>query len=174
MKMNLRLLAIPLMAAFLFSGVARAENMSDQEIGEIMKTVNDAEVDAAKAAKSRAENAEVKQFAKDMISAHEGNNKEAKKVFKKADIDPKSNDFAKNIKKDSKEKLADLKKKKGSDFDRAYIESQIMMHQQVITDLETKYIPAVQNADFKAFLETTKSHVQEHLAKAQSIQSSLK
>ena len=70
--------------------------------------------------------------------------------------------------------MSELKKKKGSDFDKAYIENQVMMHQQVLNDLESKYIPATQNSDFKAFLETTKAHVQEHLTKAQQIQSTLK
>ncbi|KYG66150.1 hypothetical protein AZI86_03555 [Bdellovibrio bacteriovorus] len=172
---SLKLAALPLvLSAFMFGGFAHAANLSDQEVGEILKTVNDAEIDAAKAAKSRASNSEVKTFAKDMENAHENNNKEAKKVFKKADIDPKNNDIAKNLKKDAKDKLAELKKKKGSDFDKAYIENQIMMHQQVLNDLEQKYIPATQNSDFRAFLETTKTHVQEHLSKAQQIQSTLK
>lgn len=175
MKKSLKLVALPLvLSAFMFGGFAHAKNLSDQEIGEILKTVNDAEIDAAKAAKSRASSAEVKTFAKDMISSHEDNNKEAKKVLKKADIDPKSNDIAKNLKKDAKDKLSEIKKKKGSDFDKAYIENQISMHQQVINDLEQKYIPATQNSDFRAFLETTKTHVQEHLSKAQQIQSTMK
>lgn len=175
MKMSLKLATFPLvLSAFLFAGTSHAQNLSDQEIGEILKTVNEVEIDAAKAAKSRASNPEVKQFAKDMETAHEDNNKEAKTVFKKADIDPKRNDVAKTLKKDAKDKLSELKKKKGAEFDKAYIDNQITMHQQVLNDLDQKFIPAAKNPEFKTFLETTRAHVQEHLSKAQQIQSTIK
>lgn len=162
-----------LLFAFLFAGPAHAANLSDREVGEILKTVNDAEIDAAKAAKSRADHANVKQFARDMEVAHETSNKDAKQIFKRADISPKSNDVAKNLKKEAKDKLSELKKKKGRDFDKAYIENQISMHQQVLNDLDQKFIPGAQNEDFRAFLETTRTHVQEHLDKAKEIQTSL-
>lgn len=192
--MNLKLLVIPAIAAFSFSfanaqsgqggmqggsqGSMQAQgtqtsNLTQEEVAEILKTANDAEIDMAQAAKRRAENKEVKEFAKHMEEQHKENNKEAKKVTKKADIDMKNNDTAKSLKKDSKEKLAELKKKKGADFDRAYIENQVQMHEMVLRDLNEKFIPAAQNPEFKAFLETTKTHVQEHLSKAQQIQQTL-
>lgn len=170
----LKLTALPVvLVAFMMGAITHAQTLSDQEIGEILKTVNDAEIDAAKAAKSRAENADVKQFASHMVDEHENNNKEAKNVFKKTDMKPKNNDIAKNLKKDAKNQLSELKKKKGTDFDKAYIQNQITMHERVANDLETKYIPAAQNAEFKAFLENTKTHVQNHLEKAKQIQSTL-
>ncbi len=166
---------LPLLVASFMFGAAHAAttDMSDKEIAEIMKTANDAEIDAAKAARSRADNKEVKDFAKHMIDEHEKNNKEAKQVLKKADISPKSNEMAKTLKKDSKEKLSELKKMKGAEFDKAYIDEQVAMHQQLLNDLEQKYIPAAQNPELKAFLEKTKTHVQEHLSKAQQIQQTI-
>lgn len=175
MRKFLQLTALPVvLIAFMMGALTHAQTLSDQEIAEILKTVNDSEIDAAKAAKSRADHADVKQFARDMESAHEQNNKEAKNVFKKADMKPKNNDIAKNFKKDAKNQLSELKKKKGNDFDRAYLENQIAMHERVLSDLEGKYIPAAQNTDFKAFLENTKTHVQNHLDKAKQLQSALR
>ncbi|XGC80378.1 DUF4142 domain-containing protein [Bdellovibrio bacteriovorus] len=195
--MNLKLLVIPVIASLSLSfahaqsgqggqggmqggsqGSMQAQgtqtsNLTQEEVAEILKTANDAEIDMAQAAKRRAENKEVKEFAKHMEEQHKENNKEAKKVTKKADIDMKNNDTAKSLKKDSKDRLAELKKKKGADFDKAYIESQVQMHEMVLRDLNEKFIPAAQNPEFKAFLETTKSHVQEHLSKAQQIQQTL-
>ncbi|UOF00926.1 DUF4142 domain-containing protein [Bdellovibrio reynosensis] len=188
--MNFKLLVIPVIASLSVSfahaqsgqgggsmqapsATQTTTNLTQEEVAEILKTANDAEIDMAQAAKRRAENKEVKDFAKHMEEQHKENNKEAKKITKKADIDMKNNDTAKSLKKDAKDKLADLKKKKGADFDKAYIENQIAMHEMVLRDLNEKFIPAVQNPEFKAFLETTKSHVQEHLSKAQQIQQSL-
>lgn len=186
--MIMKLLIIPL-AAISFAITSHAQSgggsmpgttaettttaISQGEAAEILKTANEAEIDLAQAAKHRAENKEVKEFAKSMEDMHKESNKEAKKIFKKADIDTKNNEMAKSMKKDAKEKLADLKKKKGNDFDKAYIENQIAMHEQVLKDLNEKLIPAAQNPEFKAFLETTKAHVEEHLSKAQQIQQSI-
>ncbi|MFS4461024.1 DUF4142 domain-containing protein [Bdellovibrio sp. HCB2-146] len=147
--------------------------LADQEIAEIMMTANDAEIDAAKLAKSRASSSAVKDFAEHMINEHTNNMKQGKKITKDEKIKAKSNEEAKNLKATAKDQLAELKKKKGADFDRAYIGTQVAMHQQLLTDLETKLIPQAQNPQFKNFLNETKTHVEQHLSKAKEIQSSM-
>lgn len=156
----------------LFSAV-HAWALSDSEIAEVLMTANDAEIDAAKVAKSKASDKTVKDFAEEMVSEHEANEKESKKITKDEKIKAKSNDTAKDLKKEAKEKLSDLKKKSGKDFDLAYIQSQINMHQQLLKDLEQKYIPQAQNTQFKKFLSETKNHVEQHLAKAKEVESTL-
>jgi putative membrane protein len=144
---------------------------SENEIADIVHTANDMEIKAAKGAKSQATNPEVKEFAQHMITAHETNNKEIKEVTKKEKIRPRSNETSKDIKKDASSKWSDIKKMEGAAFDKAYIDQQVAMHQQLLQDLENIYIPAATNADFKDFLTKTKDHVQQHLSEAQNIQS---
>lgn len=165
--------ALPLVFAAFGMHYAHAETVSESHIAEIMETVNDAEIDVAKTAKSRAEHKDVKEFAKHMISEHEKNNKEGKKVIKSAKIDAEDNTSADNIEADAKKKIDELKKMKGNDFDRAYIGTQVTMHQQVLKDLNEIYIPSAKNPEFKAYLEKTRDHVQQHLTKAQEIQNKL-
>jgi putative membrane protein len=166
--------AATVLVSTLFLAHAQAQTAPDQnQVAKIMKTANDMEIKAAKVAKSKAQNAEVKAFAEEMIKAHEENNKEAKKITKTNDINPKSSDGSKSLEKEAESKVSDMKKMKGLDFDKAYIDSQVNMHEQLLTDLDTKFIPAATNVNFKTFLETTKSHVQEHLAKAKTIQATL-
>ncbi|MEK2645752.1 DUF4142 domain-containing protein [Bdellovibrio sp. BCCA] len=155
-----------------FSAV-HAWALSDSEIAEVLMTANEAEIDAGKVAKSKAADKTVKDFAEHMVSEHEENKKEGKKITKDEKISTKSNDTAKDLKKDAKEKLSDLKKRKGKDFDLAYIQNQINMHQQLLTDLEQKYIPQAQNPQFKNFLNETKTHVEQHLAKAKEVEATL-
>jgi putative membrane protein len=78
-----------------------------------------------------------------------------------------------DIKAQAKSKMTNLKSKSGADFDRAYLDSQVMMHQQVATDLQSRLIPAAKNSEFKSFLQETLSHVQSHLTEAQKLQSSI-
>lgn len=163
---------------FAFSGYhltasAQAVAPSDGEIVEILKTANETEIDSAKLAKKRAENKEVKDYAQMMIDQHELTNKQSKKITKEENIKKKSNDMAKALKDESKTKMSDLKKKKGSDFDRSYIEQQVTMHQQLLNELDQTLIPSAQNDSLKTFLQSTRDHIQEHLTKAQSLQANL-
>jgi len=149
------------------------EALTDAKIVEIMKVANEGEVDLAKTAKSKAENKDVKEFAKKMIDEHKKNEKEVKEAAKKAKVKHEDSAQSKDIEKTAKAKRDELKKLKGKEFDKAYIDQQISMHQQLLDDLNTKLIPAAQSPDVKSYLEATKTHVQEHLSRAQAIQTSL-
>ncbi|MNL17561.1 hypothetical protein D3C87_1386610 [compost metagenome] len=166
---------LPLVISAFFAGSAFAANPTDPEIAEILKTANDGEMKVAKVAKSHAENKDVQDFAKMMIESHKKNEKEGKEVFKKAKIKPKSNETAKLMKKETEAKIKELKaqKKNSAEFDRAYIESQIAMHQQLLNDLDATLIPNAKSEDLKTYLTETRNHVQEHLTKAQQIQTSM-
>lgn len=165
---------LPVIAMAMFAAPAFAAP-NDQEIAEIMKTANEGEIDAAKLAEKHASNPEVKDYAKKMVDEHKANEKEGKDAFKKGDISPKNNDIAKAMKKDTKAKIKALKehKKNTAEFDKAYIDSQVAMHQQLLNDLDSNLIPNAKNEDLKAYLTKTREHVQEHLTKAQQIQSSI-
>lgn len=148
---------------------------SDAEIMRIVATANQAEVDAAKLAMKNAKSNDVKNFAKHMQAEHSKNTQQAMSIAKKNKVTPAVDVAAADqMQKDAQAKMDDLKKQKGADFDRAYMDSMVEMHQQVLNDLNNTLIPAAQNPQLKSFLETTKTHVQDHLAKAEKIQSSLK
>lgn len=173
-KTKVYFVAVATLASFAFTGIARAQTPNDSQIAEIMKTANEAEIKAAKAAKSKATDAKVKDFAEHMIKDHEQNIKDEKNITKKQDIKLKNSDTAKSLKKDADQKLSDVKKAKGAEFDKAYIDMQVAMHQDLLNHLDQTFIPNAQNADFKAYLQTTREHVQQHLAKAQEVQASLR
>lgn len=166
------LAAIGLMVGGASSAQAQ-ETMTDAKIVEVMKVANEGEVDLAKMAKSRAEHKDVKDFAKKMIDEHKKSEKEAKDVAKKAKVKAEESTASKDLKNVAKTKEKDLKNFKGKEFDKAYIDQQISMHQQLLDDLNQKLIPAAQSPELKTYLEATKAHVQEHLSRAQEIQTTL-
>lgn len=171
MKIKFLLLAVALSSVFAIS--VHAQALNDHQIAEIMEEANDAEIDAAKLAKDDAKNAEVKEFAKHMMDEHKMNNKEAKKVVKKNDIDPEKSEMSKALKEDAKNKRAVLKKQKNMNFDKMYMEQQVSMHTQLLNDLDQKFIPAAQKPEFKAHLQATREHVSKHLEQAKAIQAKL-
>lgn len=53
------------------------------------------------------------------------------------------------------------------------MEQQVAMHSQLLTDIDTKFLPATQSPALKTHLEATKVHVKAHLEKAKAIQAKL-
>lgn len=166
------LFSLSFLTAMAFSPTYAA-TPSDAEIAEVMENANEASINAGKLAERKASNDEVKSFAKMMVDTHKQNEKDSKKVSKSTKIKPKASDMSKDLKKDANEKISSLRSLKGTEFDKAYISSQIDMHQKLLTDLDTNLIPNAQNPEFKSFLEKTKTHVQDHLTQAKRIQESL-
>jgi putative membrane protein len=149
--------------------------VGDAEILDAMKTANTAEIDAAKIAEKKASKSEVKDFAKMMIKEHKGNLNTAMTVGKQASLTPAGNETSTAIKTDADTKLGTLKSTaaKSTEFDKTYIDQQVAMHQDLLNKLNDTFIPNAKSAPLKSYLETTKTHVEEHLAKATSIRDSL-
>ena len=148
--------------------------LSEAEVAHILKTVNDTEIDIAKLAKRKANNTHVKGFADLMEAAHMVNNEDHKAVMKDAQIKPENNSISKTMRKNSKNKIKQLKQNKETKvFDRIYVESQVMMHKQLLDDLDQKYIPNQQDARFKAYLEKTREHVLSHYNQALELQAKI-
>lgn len=150
-----------------------AGTLTDGQIMHILKTADEGEVDLGKLAKSRAQNKDVKEFAKQMVDEHKKNEKEGKDIAKKTKVEMTKNDTSTSLEKMVDTEESNLKKLKGADFDKAYIGNQITMHKQLLDDLNQKLIPAAQSPELKTHLENTKSHVEKHLTRAQQIQDSL-
>lgn len=162
-----------LSASLLMTGVALAQNLAEPQITEIMKVANEGEISAAKLAKQRAQNDQVKAFANKMIDEHRKNEKDVKKVSSKKDIGMDNSEAAKALKKQAKETVKNLKDKKDAEFDKAYMASQVDMHQSLLDQIEDKFMPAVQTPELKDYLAKTRDHVKVHLEEAKAIQRSI-
>ena len=54
----------------------------------------------------------------------------------------------------SPEKLAELAKLKGAEYDKAYVANEVAYHKAVNGALETQLIPSASNAELKSLLQT--------------------
>ena len=147
---------------------------TDGQITSLMMAANQAEIDEAKMAKSKAQNKAVKDFANHMMTEHSKNEKEGKDLAKKVGVKPNA-DFAPLVamKKDAAAMSSQLQKAKGLEFDKAYMANQIAMHQDLLAKLNDQLIPNAKNTEIRNYLESTKSHVQAHLDMAKSVQSQI-
>lgn len=135
------------------AGMARAETkLNDLEIAHAAYTADVIDIEYAKIALAKSQNAEVKEFANLMIRDHTAVNEGAGALLKKLNAQPQDNDFSKALNAGAEKKKAELNALSGVAFDRAYAANELAYHQIVNKTVGESWIPTVQNPDLKAFL----------------------
>jgi putative membrane protein len=147
--------------------------LTDGEIVAVTSTANAGEIEMANLAAKTATSADVKNFAAMMITQHKDMETKGKALATKAKITPADNDASTALKTDVQSTITSLKTQKGKDFDKAYMESQVKAHRDVLNLFDNKLLPNAQNSDLKTLLTDGRSHVAAHLAKAEEIQKKL-
>ena len=79
-----------------------------------------------------------------MVRDHEAVNKQALDLVKKLKVTPEDNDTSKTLSKQAADKLAELGKLKGAEYDKAYVANEVAYHKAVNGALETPLIPVGQ------------------------------
>ena len=163
-------------ALSLLTGAALAQGAkpTDPQIAHIAYTAGVLDITAAKQAISKASNKDVKAFAEDMVRDHEAVNKQALDLVKKLKVTPEDNDTSRTLSKNAADKLAELGKLKGAEFDKAYVANEVAYHKAVNGALETLLIPSASNAELKSLLQTGLKIFQGHQQHAEHVAAELK
>jgi putative membrane protein len=163
-------------ALSLLTGAALAQGAkpTDPQIAHIAYTAGVIDITAAKQAISKASSKDVKAFAEDMVRDHEAVNKQALDLVKKLKVAPEDNDTSKALSKQATDKLAELSKLKGVEFDKAYVNNEVTYHKAVNSALETQLIPSANNAELKGLLQTGLKIFQGHQQHAEHVAAGLK
>ena len=156
------------------AALAQAAKPTDPQIAHIAYTAGVIDINAAKQAISKASNKDVKAFAEGMVRDHEAVNKQALDLVKKLKVTPEDNDTSKTLSKQATEKLAELNKLKGAEYDKAYVANEVAYHKAVNGALETQLIPSASNAELKSLLQTGLKIFQGHQQHAEQIATKLK
>lgn len=155
------------------SNPASTETMTDPEIFSMLKSANQGEIDAGRMAESKATNAAVKAFAKDMVTDHTMLLNQGNALAKKLNVVPKPA-ATDSIEAHDKSVAATLKQEpKGAGFDSAYVNNQVLGHQNTL-DLVKRAEDQAQNDQLKALLKNAEPVIQRHLDRIKDIQGKLK
>ena len=152
---------------------ASAAALSDPQIAHVAVTANAIDSAAGALAATKAQKADVKDFARTMVRDHGAVNKEAVALAKRLNVTPQDNDVSKQLMTDADQARATLQGKSAAEFDRAYIDREVQYHQAVLDALDKTLIPGAQNADLKALLDKVRPNVAAHLERAKQIQGTL-
>lgn len=142
-------------------GAANGMMKLDPSSARFIHTVgiaNTFEIQSSQLALQKTDNADVKQFAQQMIDDH------TKAGAKLAGITKHDQLPAPPTQLDSKHKkiMGSLQDKSGAAFDRAYIQAQTKAHHEAV-NLFAKYGRSGENSDLKQFASTTLPTLQSHL-----------
>lgn len=128
------------------------------------------EIQAAKLAEKRSKNPDVKAFAAMMIHDHTQSTAALKAAIKATGA---TLSLPTDLPADKKSKLDALTSAAPADFDKAYMQSQVMVHQDALTIMKA-YGANGDSPQIKDFANQTAVVVQTHLDKASNIRDSLK
>lgn len=126
------------------------------------------EVELSKLATTKATNADVKKFADMMIMDHTAAGEQLKTIAKTKNIT-----LPDSVNADSKKAIADLSKKSGPDFDKAYVDKMVSDHKSTV-DMFESASKNLKDADLKAFVDKTLPTIKGHLDNIKKIKSSMK
>jgi putative membrane protein len=156
------------------AALAQGAKPTDPQIAHIAYTAGVIDIAAAKQAATKASHKDVKAFATDMVRDHEAVNKQALDLVKKLKVTPEDNDTSRSLSKSAADKLAELDKLKGAEFDKAYVANEVAYHKAVNGALETLLIPSASNAELKSLLQTGLKIFQGHQQHAEQVAAALK
>jgi putative membrane protein len=156
------------------AALAQGAKPTDAQIAHIAYTAGVIDIAAGKQAIEKASNKDVKAFAQDMVRDHEAVNKQALDLVKKLKVTPEDNDTSKTLSKQATEKLAELAKLKGAEYDKAYVANEVAYHKAVNGALETQLIPSASNTELKSLLQTGLKIFQGHQQHAEQVAAKLK
>ncbi|HEY6516272.1 MAG TPA: DUF4142 domain-containing protein [Steroidobacteraceae bacterium] len=162
-----------ILSAVLAPAWAQGGLPSDPQIAAIVVTANQVDIDAGTLAEHKAHAADVKAFAKRMVTDHTGVNQAAVALAGKLHLTPESNPTSESLKQGGEQNIAALDKLQGKAFDKAYIDHEVAYHQAVLDAMDKVLIPGAQNPQLKALLVKVRPAFVDHLEHAKHIQSML-
>jgi len=123
------------------------------------------EIMTGKLAEQNAQSPAVKEFARHMIQDHTKSSQELMQIVQKSGHQP-----AKQLDQEHQQMASKLKDLKGQDFDKMYMQMQVMAHQKAVALFKSESQNA-QDQQLKAFAEKTLPVIQQHAQMAQKIAS---
>jgi putative membrane protein len=143
--------------------------LADADIANVIHEVNAGEIAAGKIAQTKATNADVKAYAREMVTAHTALDKKGASITGATGA---SNAAIRDSVVNANEAMASelQSASSGAAFDKTYIDGQVMGHQNTLNFLQAAQ-NQTQNAELKSMITAAIPDVQKHLDRARELQS---
>lgn len=143
------------------------EAYSDANAVAYLQTVNTGEIESAALAKTKARDAQIKAYARQMEIDHTQMKNEVADAAQRLGLTASATD--QDVLENHQEKMRELNEAQaGNDFDDKYIDAQVEAHRDALDKLDDA-IEKTQNAEFRALLQKARGAVDGHLKKAEEL-----
>jgi putative membrane protein len=146
--------------------------LTDANIVALLDGANKADSASGAVAAKKATNADVKAFARLMMSEHHALRAAGQQLAKQLGVEPKPPQHDPLAPYVASEMKALQTTAKGAEFDRTYIENEVTVHQAVL-DLANQARVTTQTPQLKELIEKAIPTIRKHLEQAQNIQKQL-
>ena len=143
--------------------------INDAVIAQILMTANKVNIETAALAKKITSHTQVHSFAARMVKEHAEILKQEKDLIVKLTLIPQENSISKELETYSVQNLNNLKYFSQNKFEKNYLETEIKLHQKLITIVDDKLIPNVKNEELKAMMINIRQVLVSHLEHAEKI-----
>ena len=146
--------------------------MTDANIVALLDAANKGDSSGGALAAKKATNADVKAFAKLMMSEHHALRVQGQQLAKQLGVEPKPPEHDPLAPYVASEMKTLQSTPKGAEFDRTYIENEVSVHQAVL-DLANQARVTTQTPQLRDLIQKAIPIIRKHLDQAQSIQKKL-
>lgn len=146
---------------------------TDAEIAHVVKTTNDSEIASAQLAKQKSKNKEVLSYANHIVSDHQAMNKQVATLAARLGAKPEGNVISASMQTGANATMSSLKDLNGKEFEKAYMDQQVTMHESVLNTLNNTLLPNAKDQELKSMLEASRPKLEGHLAHAKQLQEKL-
>ena len=151
----------------------QAKPLDDATIVAIFDAANGFDIETGSLGSTKGSTKAVRAVGASLVRDHQAVRQQGRDLAKKLGVTPTPpavNPFAAQ----HAQALAELKAKKGAAFDKAFLDHEIAYHQAVIDAVTKTLLPAIQNAELKAFVEKVAPAFQAHLDMCKAAKAQLK
>jgi putative membrane protein len=165
-----------LISAGLISGCALIQRalpsaLSDEKVVSLFDTIDANQVKGAQLARRQASSSAVRDYAERLAFEHAALLTRKRVLIDRIHMQPEGSSLTSSIEAASSDRLEALEKKSGLDFDRAYIDYQIAMHNAALDIVDET---AINDAELKDNLRDARLNLIAHAAKARSVRQQLR
>lgn len=146
------------------------QEYTNAELAGLLNAVNDAEIEMGTMAQAKATDAGVRTFAKALVTGHRALRTQVAQAAQKINAAPMVPENDEGLIEDHREAMRDLGAiAAGREFDEAFLEHQIDMHQKVLDEIEDA-LESDRHEEFRSVLEKARDGVKKHLEQAKTLE----
>ena len=145
---------------------------TDGQILQVIRSLNNAEIDQAKHVIDESDNAEVKAVAQAIINDHDDSNEKINELLD-GPLDLDDSPLNEMVQEHAEQTGDMLAKLEGAMLDCQYLKMQVEQHEMALDTAKKDLLPDAKNADVKAFLTMSAPTLEAHMHHAEAAMKSL-